>query len=460
METIKKFDAVMLGSGQAANPLSSAFTKAGQRVALVERALVAGTCINYGCTPTKTMIASAQRAHQVRTAGELGIDVSGFQVNMERVRQRKRDMVKSFRSGSERRFESGSPKLIRGEASFVSPHEIRVRLNESGEEQRIRGELIVIDTGTSPKIPSIEGLKNVPYLDNVSLMELGEVPEHLLILGGGYIAVEFGQMFRRLGSQVTMVERSKHLLANEDDDVASALTQILQEEGVEVITDAEAAMVSDGNRSIRLQLKSGQTLEGSHLLVATGRTPNTQELNLRAAGVETDDRGFVRVNEQLQTDVPHIYAAGDVTGEPAFTHVSYDDYRILRDNLLQGGQRKTSDRMVPYVVYTDPQLGRVGLTERDARKKGKQIKVGRMPMTSVARAKETGEARGLMKVVVDAESDLILGVAALGAEGGEIMSMLQIAMMGKLKYQALVDAVLAHPTYAESLNNVFSDLKG
>ena len=459
MKTTEKYDAVMLGSGQAANPLSSAFTKAGKRVAVVERALVAGTCINYGCTPTKTMMASAQRAHMVRTAGELGIDVSGFQVNMERVRQRKRDMVASFRSGSEKRFESGSPELIRGEASFASPHEIRVKLNDSGQERRIEAELIVIDTGTSPKIPSLDGLNNVPYLDNVGIMELDKAPEHLLILGGGYIAVEFGQMFRRFGSRVTMVEKSLHILAHEDDDITEALMQILREDGVEIITQAEAQTVTDENGRIRLQLKSGQVLEGSHLLVATGRTPNTQELNLPAAGVATDDKGYVRVNEQLQTNAPHIYATGDVTGGPAFTHISFDDYRILRDNLLQGGRRKTSDRMTPYVVYTDPQLGRVGLTEKDARKQGTKIKIGGMPMTSVARAKETSEARGLMKVIVDAGNDQILGVAVLGSEGGEIMSMLQIAMMGKLKYQALVDAVLAHPTYAESLNNVFSNLK-
>jgi pyruvate/2-oxoglutarate dehydrogenase complex dihydrolipoamide dehydrogenase (E3) component len=458
MEIKEKFDAVMIGSGQAANPLSSALTRAGKRVAVIERALVAGTCINYGCTPTKTMIASAQRAHMVRTAGELGIDVPDFQVNMERVRQRKRDMVNTFRSGSERRFESGSPELVCGEASFVSPHEILIKLND-GNKRKVEAELIVIDTGTSPKIPPIEGLNNIAYLDNVSVMELDTVPEHLLILGGGYIAVEFGQMFRRLGSRVTLVEKGRHILANEDEDIAEALTQILKEDGIEVMTGAEAQTVANENGRIRLQLKSGQTSEGSHFLVATGRAPNTKELNLQAAGVETDDGGYVRVNEQLQTDVPHIYATGDVTGGPAFTHISFDDYRILRDNLLHGGQRKTSDRLVPYVVYTDPQLGRVGLTEQDARKHGKKIKVGQLPMTGVARAKETGESRGLMKVIVDAESDTILGAAVLGAEGGEIMSMIQIAMMGRLKPQALVDAVLAHPTYAESLNNLFSNLK-
>ncbi len=459
METSEQFDAVMLGSGQAANPLSSAFVKAGKHVAVVERALVAGTCINYGCTPTKTMAASAQRAYAIRTAGELGIDVPSFEVNMQRVRQRKRDMVTTFRSGSEKRFASGSPELIRGEASFVSPHEIRVKLNESGGERRIKAELIVIDTGTSPKTPSLPGLEEVPYLDNTSLMELAEVPEHLLILGGGYIAVEFGQMFRRFGSRVTIVETSGHILAHEDDDIATALTQILQQEGVELVMQAEVESVSGGSGPIRMQLKGGQLLEGSHLLVATGRAPNTKALNLPAAGVATDDKGFVRVNERLQTNVPHIYAAGDVTGGPAFTHISFDDYRILRDNLLGGGNRTTSGRMVPYVVYTDPQLGRVGLSEKDASKQGKKVKVAQMPMTSVARAKETGDTRGLMKVIVDAENDRILGAAVLGAEGGELMSMLQIAMMGKLKYQDLVEAIFAHPAYAESLNNVFSNLK-
>ncbi len=428
-------------------------------MAVVERAQVAGTCVNYGCTPTKTMIASAQRAHMVRTAGELGIEVPDFQVNMEQVRQRKRDIVTSFRSGAERRFEDGNPELIRGEASFTSPHEIRVKLNGGGGERRIEAALVVIDTGTSPQTPPIEGLKDVAYLDNASIMELDTVPEHLLILGGGYIAVEFGQMFRRFGSQVTLVEKSQRILSNEDEDIAGALTQILEEDGIRIFTEAEAQSVAGDNGRIRLQLKSGETLEGSHLLIAAGRMPNTRELNLQAAGVETDGKGHVRVNEQLQTNVPHIYATGDVTGGPAFTHISFDDYRILRDNLLHGGQRTTSDRLVPYVVYTDPQLGRVGLTERDARQHGKKIKVGQLPMTSVARAKEIGEARGLMKVIVDGENNEILGAAVLGSEGGEIMSMLQIAMMGHLKYPALVDAVLAHPTYAESLNNLFSDLK-
>src|SRR3954452_14060147 len=266
METMDEFDAVMLGSGQAANPLSSAFTKAGKRVAVVERALVAGTCINYGCTPTKTMVASAQRAHMVRTAGELGIDVSGFQLNMKRVRQRKRDMVTSFRSGSERRFENGNPELIRGEASFAGPHEIQVKLNDSGKVRQIKAALIVIDTGTSPKIPSIEGLRDVPYLDNVSLMEVDKVPEHLLILGGGYIGLEFGQMFRRFGSRVTIIQSADRLLTREDRDVSDAVLQVLREYGINVLVNTKAQHFSQTNGNVNLEF-SCQTLTGSHLLI-------------------------------------------------------------------------------------------------------------------------------------------------------------------------------------------------
>ncbi len=457
----EQYDLLILGSGQAGNPLSTAFAEAGKRVALIERAEVAGTCINYGCTPTKTMVASAQRAHLARTAGPLGVDVAGVQVDMERVRQRKREIVEQFRHSSEKRFEKGNPELVRGEASFLGPKQILVKLNGGGE-RRLQAEQIVIDTGTSPSVPKLEGLVSVPFLDNVSLMELGALPEHLVILGGGYIAVEFGQMFRRFGSRVTVIERGPQLLAREDEDVAEALTQILREDGLEILTGAGATAVRGAAGQVAVRLQDGREIAGTHLLVATGRVPNTPGLGLQAAGITVDEHGFVRVNERLETNVPGVYATGDVKGGPAFTHISYDDYRILRANLLEGGDRKTTDRLVPNVVYTDPQLGGVGMTEREARASGRKIKVAKMPFSSVARAIETGETRGLLKVIVDAESQQILGASILGSEGGEIMSMLEIAMMGKLPYPVLQEAVLAHPAYAESLNNVFGhfDEKG
>jgi pyruvate/2-oxoglutarate dehydrogenase complex dihydrolipoamide dehydrogenase (E3) component len=450
-----QYDVLILGSGQAGNPLSSDFVKAGRRVALIERAEVAGTCINYGCTPTKTMVASAQHAWQARHAREFGIDIGAVRVDMEQVRTRKRKIVEQFRTSSEKRFASGQPELVRGEARFVTPKEIVVALKVGGE-RRMTADTIVIDTGDSPTVPKIGGLAGVPYLDNVSLMELDAVPEHLLILGGGYEAVEFGQMFRRFGSEVTLIERGKHLLGHEDVEISEAVETILREDGVTIETGANAARVDGEPGAITVHLEHGKSISGSHLFIAVGRSPNTKELHLDAAGVEKDERGYVKVDEELRTNVPGIYAVGDVKGGPAFTHVSYDDYRILRDNLISGkGGRKTTDRMTVYVVYMDPQLGRVGMTEAEARRSGRRIKVARMPVTSIARATETGESRGLLKAVVDAETEQILGAAILAPEGGELMSMFELAMMGNLRYSALEDAVFAHPAYAESLNTLW-----
>jgi pyruvate/2-oxoglutarate dehydrogenase complex dihydrolipoamide dehydrogenase (E3) component len=455
-----QYDVLILGSGQAGNPLSSDFVKAAKRVALIERAEVAGTCINYGCTPTKTMVASAQRAWQAHHAPELGIELGAVRVNIEQVRARKRKIVEQFRRSNEERFASGQPELVRGEARFVAPKEIAVALR-SGGERRMTAETIVINTGDHPTVPKLEGLSDAPFLDNVSLMELGAVPKHLLILGGGYEAVEFGQMFRRFGSEVSLIERGKHVLSREDADISEAIEAVLREDGLTIETGAKAVRVESGQGLVTVHLESGKSISGSHLFVAVGRSPNTKELNLEAAGVQTDGNGYIKVDDELRTNVPGIYAVGDVKGGPAFTHVSYDDYRILRDNLILNtvsggkGKRKTSDRTTVYVVYMDPQLGRVGMTEAEARKSGRKIKVARMPVTSIARATETGETRGVLKAVVDAGTEEILGAAILAPEGGELMSMIELAMMGKLRYSVLQDAVFAHPAYAESLNTLW-----
>jgi|UPI00036B21F5 pyruvate/2-oxoglutarate dehydrogenase complex dihydrolipoamide dehydrogenase (E3) component len=455
-----QYDVLILGSGQAGNPLSSEFVKAGKRVALIERAEVAGTCINYGCTPTKTMVASAQRAWQARHAAELGIELGAVRVNLEQVRARKRKIVEQFRRSNEARFASGQPELVRGEARFVAPKEIAVAL-KSGGERRMTAETIVINTGDHPTVPKLEGLSDVPFLDNVGLMELGAVPEHLLILGGGYEAVEFGQMFRRFGSEVSLIERGKHVLGREDADISEAIEAILREDGLTIETGAQAVRVERSQVLTTVHLEGGKSISGSHLFVGVGRSPSTKELNLEAAGVQTDGKGYITVDDELRTNVPGIYAVGDVKGGPAFTHVSYDDYRILRDNLILNaapggkGKRKTSDRTTVYVVYMDPQLGRVGMTEAEARKNGRKIKVARMPVTSIARATETGETRGMLKAVVDAETEEILGAAILAPEGGELMSMIELAIMGKLRYSVLQDAVFAHPAYAESLNTLW-----
>jgi pyruvate/2-oxoglutarate dehydrogenase complex dihydrolipoamide dehydrogenase (E3) component len=381
-------------------------------------------------------------------------------VNLEQVRARKRKIVEQFRRSNEERFASGQPELVRGEARFVAPKEIAVAL-KSGGERRMTAETIVINTGDHPTVPKLEGLSDAPFLDNVSLMELGAVPEHLLILGGGYEAVEFGQMFRRFGSEVSLIERGKHVLSREDADISEAIEAVLREDGLTIETGAKAVRVEGGRGLVTVHLESGKSISGSHLFVAVGRSPNTKELDLEAAGVQTDGKGYIKVDDELRTNVPGIYAVGDVKGGPAFTHVSYDDYRILRDNLILNtvsggkGKRKTSDRTTVYVVYMDPQLGRVGMTEAEARKSGRKITVARMPVTSIARATETGETRGVLKAVVDAGTEEILGAAILAPEGGELMSMIELAMMGKLRYSMLQDAVFAHPAYAESLNTLW-----
>ncbi|HTV05338.1 MAG TPA: mercuric reductase [Acidobacteriaceae bacterium] len=447
----EQLDAIILGSGQGGKPLAVALSDAGKKTAVIESKHVGGTCINEGCTPTKTMLASARVAYLARRGGDYGVKTGRVSVEMARVRERKRAVVGSFRTRSEKRLESAkNVELIRGQGRFTGPKTVAV----NGRE--LTAEWIFIDTGQRSSIPDVEGIRDVPILDNVSVMELGELPEHLVILGGGYVGLEFGQMFRRFGSRVTLIHRGEQLLEAEDADVAAEVKKILEEDGIEVLLQANTTRAS-GAVTLEVEAQSGmRVIKGSHLLAATGRVPNTDALHLEAAGIERDGRGFVRVNERLETNVEGVYALGDVNGGPAFTHISYDDYRIVKSNLLGGAKRTTRGRFVPYTLFIDPQLGRVGLTETEARRQGKKIRVAAMPMSYVARALETDETRGLMKIVVDAETEEILGAAVLGIEGGEIMSQIQIAMMGGLKYTALAEATLAHPTLAEALNNVFS----
>lgn len=460
MSDVTHFDVVILGSGQAGNPLAAALSAKGKRTAMVERAAVGGTCVNYGCTPTKTMVASAEVAAMARRAREYGVGVGDVSVDMIAVRERKRDMVAKWREGSEQRLKDAEfVELIRGEGSFVGPKQVRVRLSEGGERV-LTADVVVINTGLRASVPPVAGIEGVAYLDNASVMELDVVPEHLLVLGGGYVGLEFAQMFRRLGSRVTVVQRGKQLLALEDSDIAEEVAKILVEDGLEILLETSAESVASAGEGLVLTVRvkgKSKALEGTHLLVATGRRPNTERLNLEAAGVEVDERGYVRVNDRLETSASGVYGLGDVKGGPAFTHISYDDYRVLKSNLLEGGNASIAGRPVPSCVFIDPQLGRIGLTEREAQEQGRKVRVARLPMTSVARAMETSKSRGFMKALVDPETDEIVGAAVLGEGGGEIMSMIEIAMMGKLKYQALRDAVLAHPTLAESLNNLFSN---
>jgi pyruvate/2-oxoglutarate dehydrogenase complex dihydrolipoamide dehydrogenase (E3) component len=458
MTTPQQFDAIVIGSGQAGTPLSTALAEAGMHTALIEREHVGGTCVNEGCTPTKTMVASARVAYLARRAADYGVHTGDSRIDMERVRQRKRDIVNSFRKGSQGRIEkTANLELIFGEASFTGAKSLLVRQRDGGQRALTAGK-IFINAGARPSVPTLDGLKSVSFLDSTSIMELDTVPEHLLVLGGGYVGLEFGQMFRRFGSQVTIVQSAGQLLDREDPDIAEEVAKILQQDGVEVLLNANANRVSQSDGSIRLEVQQqghSTALAGSHLLVATGRVPNSDTLNLAAAGVQTDDRGFIKVNGRLETTSNGVYALGDIKGGPAFTHISYDDFRIIRTNLIGKGSVSTDGRLVPYTVFIDPQLGRVGMTETEARTQKRNIRVAKLPMTSVARALEVDETRGFIKAIVDGETNQVLGAAVLGIEGGEIMSALEIAMMGKLPYTALRDGVFAHPTLAESLNNLF-----
>ncbi|HZM89462.1 MAG TPA: mercuric reductase [Blastocatellia bacterium] len=461
MPETKEYDAIVIGSGQGGTPLAKALAKAGWRTAIIEREFIGGTCVNVGCTPTKTMYNSARVAYLARRSAEYGVHAGPIAVNMSEVRARKQGVVDSFRQGGLSGIQkTAGLELFEGEASFTGPYSIEVRLSGGGKKSVTAGK-IFINTGGRPSTPDIKGLDGVSFLNSTSIMELDQTPEHLLVMGGGYIGLEFGQMFRRFGSRVTIVHRGDRLLSREDSDVTDEIAKILGEDGITVLLNSEVSNVSRSGEDINLTAQTPeakQNLTGSHLLVAVGRTPNTDRLNLQAAGIETDKRGFVTVNERLETNVSGVYALGDVNGGPQFTHISYDDFRILRTNLIEGGAATTRDRLVPYTVFIDPQLGRVGSTESEATERGLNIRIAKMSMTSVARAIEMSETRGFIKAVVDADTKQILGCAVLGVEGGELMAMFEIAMMGRVPYTQLKEGIFAHPTMAESLNNLFTSM--
>ncbi|MFZ0391116.1 MAG: mercuric reductase [Calditrichia bacterium] len=462
MEVRHTYKAIVIGTGQGGAPLASALAAAGWNTAVIEQAYVGGSCINYGCTPTKALVASAKTAYTAAHSGEYGIEIHNLAVKWERVRQRRDEMVESFRSGSRKRLEQQENlDLIFGKARFAGRKTIEV--TTENDSFRLKGETIIINTGAKAVIPPIKGLEQTDHLDSTTIQRLDNLPDHLLILGGGYIGLEFGQMFHRFGSKVTLIQRGKQLLPREDEDIAEAVYNILSEEGLSVHLNSEAFRAEKlENGSIRLHLETPegrQRVEGSHLLIAVGRKPATADLNLAATGVETDKKGYVQVDDHLQTGIPGIYAIGDVKPGPAFTHISYDDFRVVRDQLLGNGRNSMRNRLVPYTVFMDPQLGRVGLSEKEAKQQNISYKVARLSMDSVARAIETGHTRGFMKALVSSDSGKILGCAILGSEGGETMAVLQTAMMGELHYSQIRDAVYAHPTYAESLNNLFMKIE-
>ncbi|WPQ60222.1 mercuric reductase [Chitinophaga sancti] len=454
---MQKFDAIVIGSGQGGVPLAKKLAKAGWKTAIIEKRWIGGTCINDGCTPTKAMIACAEAAHTVANSRQWGIIVSGFQPDFEKIVARKNEIVASFRGGATKGLENtDGVTIFYGTASFNGPKTVDIKLR-TGTSETITADHIFINTGTSPKVPDIPGLAQVPYLTNTTLLDLQTLPSHLIVLGGSYIGLEFGQMFRRFGCQVTIIERST-LLKREDEDVSAAMKKIMERAGIKVHTGATIKQIEAAGDAVRIVLNAdGEsiTVTGSHILVASGRTPQTKELHLDTTGITTDEKGFIPVNEKLETSVPGIYALGDVKGGPAFTHISYNDHLILLKNLVEKKNETTTGRPVPYCVFTDPQLGRIGLTEKEARKQGIDIQVACLDMSKVARAIETGHTDGFMKAVVEKSTGRILGAAILGHNGGEIMSVLQIAMMAGMTATQIREMIFAHPLYTESLNNLF-----
>jgi len=443
----ERYDAIVVGSGQGGNPLAQQLAGRGERVALVESDKLGGTCINTGCTPTKTMVASAQVAHYARNAARWGVKASAVSVDLPAVLNRKDEVVRQFRSGWEAKVDkSGHPELHRGRARFVGPK----KLSLGG--RILEGNRIFIDTGSAPTIPQVDGLAAVPYLTNVTLLELPEIPEHLIVMGGGYVGLEFGQVFRRFGSEVTVIQSAARILPQEDEDVTGELQKYLKAEGMRFQLNARATKVEGRAGDIKLTFETGNTkhtVNGSHLLVATGRTPQTRDLDLPKAGVNTNEKGYIVVNDRLETSAEDTWAIGDVTGGPAFTHISYNDYQIIYGNLYEGKNLSTKTRLIPYAVFTDPPLGRVGLTEKQARDRGRKLKLGRIRMTSVARAIERSETAGFMKLIVDAETDHVLGASILAVEGGELVQILSTLMLAEKPYTLLKGAIYIHPTLAE-----------
>ncbi|HEX4172492.1 MAG TPA: FAD-containing oxidoreductase [Acetobacteraceae bacterium] len=450
------YDSLVIGTGQAGPSLAKRLAAAGRRVAIVERHKFGGTCINAGCTPTKTLIASAYAAHMARRSAEFGITVGNVSVDMHRVRQRKDDIVSSWSASTEAALRATENCTVyRGHARFVSPREVEVGGDRLGANE------IFIDVGGRAVVPPIPGIGTVPYLTNTTVLELDAVPEHLVVLGGSYVGLEFAQMFRRFGAAVTVLESAPRLVPREDPDISDAIRGILEDEGIRIICGIRdvAATPAQHGAALRFTERDVQnSVEGSHLLLAVGRRPNTDDLGLDRAGVTTDARGYIAVDEQLRTNVPGIWALGDCNGRGAFTHTAYNDFEIVAANLLDGEARTVLDRIAAYAMYIDPPLGRAGMTEAEARASGQRVLVGKMPMADVARAIEKGETAGLMKLVVDGESRRILGAAILGTGGDEVIHCVLDLMYAKAPYTLLQRAMHIHPTVAEYLPSLAAEL--
>lgn len=454
--TSENFDAIIIGTGQACPALANSLTKAGMSVAVIERAAIGGTCVNAGCTPTKTMVASAYVAHMAARAGEYGVVLPGPpQVDMGAVKARANGIVMRSRTGLER-WLSSMPgcSLIRGHARFNSSRSVLVN------ERMLSAEKIFINVGGRPLVPEIEGLSDVSFLTSTQILQLDEIPRHLVIIGGSYVGLEFAQMFRRFGAQVTVIERGSHLLPREDAAISAEIQTILQNEGVQLIFNAECIRLQKQGDGVAVSSKGiKDDVVGSHVLLAVGRIPNTDDLGLSEAGVETDARGFIKVDGQLKTTASDIWALGDCNGQGAFTHTAYDDFEVVSSNLLEHGKRLISDRIPAYALYIDPPLGRVGMTESQALQAGHNVKVAQRLMKHVSRAVERGESQGLMRIVVDADTEAVLGAAILGIGGDEAVHMLMSAMLAGATVPLLADMMAIHPTVSEYIPTILRELQ-
>ena len=460
MDQAQHFDTLVLGSGPAGVLLAWHLARSGQRVVVVERRYIGGSCPNIACMPSKNEVWSARIAYLVRHAAQFGTITGPVRTDMVKVRQRKRDMVEREIAAHFAPFKSSGAELVMGSGNFVAPKTLDVQLNDGGA-RRLTGDKVFIDVGSHAAIPNIAGLAEARPLTHIEALDLDYAPQHLIVLGGGYVGLELAQAYRRFGSQVTVIETGPRILSREDPDIAEAMHGILSEEGIRFVLSAEPVAVQGrSGESVHLAVRTPtgiQTIEASDILVAIGRTPNTAGIGLEAAGVCLDARGFIRVNERLETTAPDVWAAGDCAGSPHFTHVSVDDFRIIRDNLA-GGARSTGDRLVPYCVFTDPPLAHIGLSERDAQGQGIAVRIGKLPMNAVLRREATDETQGFMKVLVGANDDRILGFTMIGADAGEVMATMQTAMLAGLPYPKLRDAVIAHLTTAEGLGLLFGNV--
>ena len=450
----ERFDAIIIGAGQAGPSLAGRLTSAGQRVAIIERKLIGGTCVNTGCIPTKTLVASAHAAHLARRGAEYGVGTGSVSVDMAKVKARKDDVMLNDRKGVESWLDGmDGCTVYRGHARFGDPHTIGV----NGE--LLHGDRIFLNVGGRAVVPDLPGLSDVEFLTNVSILELDTVPAHLVIVGGSYIALEFAQMYRRFGAPVTVVEKGPRLASREDEDVSVTVREILEAEGIDVVVDADDIRITKSDSGFELTPRAGAApIAGSHLLMAVGRRPNTDDLGLEAAGVQTDARGYIVVDDKLKTNVDHIWAMGDCNGKGAFTHTSYNDFEIVAANLLDNDPRRVSDRITTYALYIDPPLGRAGMTVREVRASGRKALVGKRPMTRVGRAVEKGETQGFMKVVVDADTGEILGAAILGVGGDEAIHAILDVMSAKAPYTTLSRTMHIHPTVSELIPTMLQEM--